>query len=153
MHKQNTYPTTILLHALLIIMALSLTACGGGDKKPRSGPAKKTFIPANFADLVAEDTEGKLVASGLVDANGNPHPLIAHSEEGVLEFYLKHPDAFSVKTLNELPKDLKWENGEDEAIFSSPKAKRGGTWNMYENDFPRTLRFVGPDANGSFRGF
>jgi microcin C transport system substrate-binding protein len=153
MRTQNTTKTDFLLNALLMIMALGMTACGEGGKKPRTDPAKETFIPANFADLVAEDTEGKLVASGLVDADGNPHPLIAHSEEGVLEFYLKHPDAFRVKTLDELPKDLKWENGESEAIFSSPEAKRGGTWNMYENDFPRTLRFVGPDANGSFRGY
>jgi len=153
MHKQNTSTTTILLHALLMIMALGLTACGGGDKKHSTGPAKETFIPANFADLVAEDTEGKLVASGLVDADGNPHPLIAHSEEGVLAFYLQHPDAFHIKTPEALPEDLVWENGKNEELFSSPKAKRGGTWNDFTPDFPRTLRFVGPDANGSFRNY
>ena len=37
--------------------------------------------------------------------------------------------------------------------FASPDAKRGGTFMEYTSDYPRTLRFVGPDANGAFRSY
>jgi len=37
--------------------------------------------------------------------------------------------------------------------FSAPEAKRGGTLRNWIDDFPRTLRYYGPDANGTFRSF
>ena len=37
--------------------------------------------------------------------------------------------------------------------FGSPEARKGGTVFMSLQDFPRTLRTVGPDANGSFRTY
>ena len=90
---------------------------------------------------------------GLVDEYGAPHPLLAHCAEDVLEFYLKSPEAFTIATPADVPADLAWEDGSDEEEFSSPEAKRGGTWNVFARDFPRTLRMVGPDANGAFRGY
>jgi microcin C transport system substrate-binding protein len=53
----------------------------------------------------------------------------------------------------DLPADLVWENGSALPEFASPEAKKGGTWYAALQDFPRTLRRVGPDANGSFRPF
>ena len=90
---------------------------------------------------------------GIVDANGKPHPLLAHCSEDVLEFYAKHPDAFSIEALDSIPSGLEWEDGSGEAEFSSSKAKKGGTWNVFMGDFPRTLRTIGPDANGAFRSY
>ena len=45
--------------------------------------------------------------SGLLDESGNPHPLLAHCSGSVLEFYLKHKDAFQISSINQLPKDLR----------------------------------------------
>ena len=68
-------------------------------------------------------------------------------------FYDDNPEFFSFKTLADLPADLVWENGGDLPDIGSPEAKKGGTFNYFLADFPRTLRRVGPDANGPFRGW
>ncbi len=50
-----------------------------------------------------------------------------------------------------LPDGLKWVTNEDEPVFASPDAKRGGTFRTYLTGFPLTLRHFGPDANsGSY---
>ncbi len=70
-----------------------------------------------------------------------------------LEERLKRPDFFTFASLNDLPKDLKWQDGSTEEEFASPKAKRGGTLNYWVPSWPPTLRFVGPNANSMFRGY
>jgi microcin C transport system substrate-binding protein len=66
-------------------------------------------------------------------------------------FYAAHPEFFKFKTPADIPANLEWEDGMDLPEFADPAAKRGGTFNWWIQDFPRTLRFVGPDSNGSFR--
>ena len=89
----------------------------------------------------------------LANSEGKPHPLLAHCAEDVFEFYQSHPDCFSIKTRAEIPQGLNWQDGADEEEFSSPDAQKGGTWNVFMRDFPRTLRTIGPDANGAFRSY
>lgn len=67
--------------------------------------------------------------------------------------YAENPEFYSFKTLADLPADLIWEDGSDEPELGSPEAKKGGTNYITLFDFPRTLRTVGPDSNGSFRNF
>ncbi|HJN50477.1 MAG: extracellular solute-binding protein [Pseudomonadales bacterium] len=69
----------------------------------------------------------------------------------VLDYYASKPDFFSFKTVADLPDDLVWQDGMELAEIGSPKAKKGGTQYARLQDFPRTLRLVGPDSNGSFR--
>ena len=90
---------------------------------------------------------------GLISEGGAVHPLLAHCSEDVLEFYQKHPDCFSISSIDTLPNDLNWQDGSEEREFASPNAKKGGTWQVYTRDFPRTLRTIGPDANGAFRSY
>lgn len=68
-------------------------------------------------------------------------------------YYRDNPDFFSFKTPADLPADLEWEDGMDLPDLGSPEAQKGGTFNYFVADFPRTLRRVGPDANGPFRGW
>jgi microcin C transport system substrate-binding protein len=68
-------------------------------------------------------------------------------------FYKSHSEAFHFATLADLPKDLVWHDGSDVPEFSSPDAKRGGMLHYFISDFPRTLRFYGPDSQESFRAF
>ncbi len=84
------------------------------------------------------------------DANAEPAPDVTAEMEA---FYKKDPDFFSYKTLADLPSGLEWKNGLELPDVGSAEAKKGGTFNYFVNDFPRTLRRVGPDANGSFRGW
>ncbi len=71
----------------------------------------------------------------------------------VQAFYRSHPKLVTFATPADLPKDLVWHDGAGVPEFADPNAKRGGTLNYFIDDFPRTLRFYGPDANGSFRGY
>ncbi|MBP6507487.1 MAG: ABC transporter substrate-binding protein [Opitutaceae bacterium] len=66
-------------------------------------------------------------------------------------FYATHADFFHFKTPADIPTGLNWQDGHELTEFASPEAKRGGTINFWLQDFPRTLRTVGPDSNGSFR--
>jgi len=54
---------------------------------------------------------------------------------------------------HELPEGLIWLTNNDEAIFASPEARKGGTFNQFMLSFPLTLRTVGPDSNSSFRPY
>ncbi|MFT5505659.1 MAG: microcin C transport system substrate-binding protein [Gammaproteobacteria bacterium] len=69
----------------------------------------------------------------------------------VQEYYADNPEFFGFKTMDDLPEDLIWEKGNKVAEFASPDAIQGGTQYGAIQDFPRTLRHVGPDSNGSFR--
>ena len=61
------------------------------------------------------------------------------------------PKFFQFKNLENLPTGLAWEDGSDLPEIGSPKATKGGTSYGTIQDFPRTLRTIGPDSNGSFR--
>lgn len=91
--------------------------------------------------------------SGIVNEEGVPHPLLRHCTEDVLAYYKKHADCFTMATPADIPDGLTWQDGSAEEEFSSPLAQKGGTWQVYTRDFPRTFRTVGPDANGAFRSY
>ena len=77
-------------------------------------------------------------------------PTIDNTAE-VEAYYEANPDFFKFKTLDDLPQDLTWVDGSDLPEVGSPNALKGGTETVRLADFPRTLRTVGPDSNGSFR--
>ena len=84
----------------------------------------------------------------------DPYPLFLTKHDPEVEaYYRDNADFFQIKAPEDVPANLKWEDGNDLEPFSSPEAKQGGTLNYFMSDFPRTLRFVGPEANGAFRGY
>jgi len=100
------------------------------------------------------------VAALLLSACSNDNGKAAESAESAPDvtaemqaFYDDNPEFFSFKTPADIPAGLVWEDGQDLPDLGSPEAKKGGTFSYYVNDFPRTLRRVGPDANGPFRGW
>lgn len=50
-----------------------------------------------------------------------------------------------------LPDNIEWITNDDDPVFSSPDAEKGGTFHQAIMSFPMTFRTVGPDSNGSFR--
>ena len=53
-------------------------------------------------------------------------------------------------SIDNLPEDLKWwTEAMNRVCF---QAKKGGTWEVFMRDFPRTLRTIGSDAR-SFRSY
>ena len=69
----------------------------------------------------------------------------------VQAYYEAHPEFFGFKTPADLPQGLEWHDGSEMSEMGSPQAKKGGTEYRALQDFPRTLRIVGPDSNGGFR--
>lgn len=66
---------------------------------------------------------------------------------------LKKPEYFTFATPADVPTDLVWQNGMDEPELGDPNAKKGGTLRDYILSFPATIRILGENANGSFRGY
>ncbi len=57
----------------------------------------------------------------------------------------------SERVYHPLPGNIKWVTNNDDPVFSSAKAKKGGALRLALMSFPMTFRTVGPDSNGSFR--
>lgn len=128
----------------LLPLALILSGCGGGDADSSAGPAVD-----NTAEVEEYYATFKRVPPEL-------QARLTLGEISQEEFNLEMesvPFFFQTKTLADLPGDLVWENGMDLPEFGSPEATKGGTRYGALQDFPRTLRRVGPDANGSFRPY
>lgn len=107
---------------------------------------------------------GLLIAAGLTLSACGDNNDASVNEEGTassetrditaeLQDHYATSDFYNFATLDDLPQDLTWENGSDLPDIGSPEAKKGGTYHEYVRDFPRTLRIVGPDSNGSFRSY
>ena len=55
---------------------------------------------------------------------------------------------------NELPKDLTWQDGQEQAELGSPEARKGGTLRLaLRKSFPNTLRPFGPNSNNATRRY
>ncbi len=76
-----------------------------------------------------------------------PNDALAEAEA----YYQAHPEFFIFAAPKDLPKDLRWQRAEGVAPWADSRAVVGGTLRDFIADFPRTLRVVGPDSNGSFR--
>jgi microcin C transport system substrate-binding protein len=79
--------------------------------------------------------------------------IVRDNTQEVLDYYAAKPDFFTFKTLADLPDSLAWQNGSELPDIGSPEAIKGGTQYSNLQDFPRTMRLVGPDSNGSFRPY
>jgi len=86
------------------------------------------------------------------DKASEPETLtIIDNTAEVEAFYRDNPDFFKFKSIDDIPEGLNWIDGSDLPEVGSPEAQKGGTETVRLADFPRTLRTVGPDSNGSFR--
>ena len=85
------------------------------------------------------------------DETAAPAADLPDNRQEVKDYYAARPEFFAFKTLADLPADLTWEDGMDLPELGSDDAIKGGTEYSQISDFPRTLRTIGPDSNGSFR--
>jgi microcin C transport system substrate-binding protein len=63
------------------------------------------------------------------------------------------PKFFRFATPEDIPSHLEWVDGSELPDIGDPDAVKGGIRYANLQDFPRTLRVIGPDSNGSFRPF
>lgn len=80
-------------------------------------------------------------------------PDAPNMEEDLARTVAEQSDFYLRKDISELPADLEWQDGSDLPEFADPNAIKGGTFNYYITDFPRTLRTLGPDATGGIRPY
>jgi microcin C transport system substrate-binding protein len=132
------------------LLAVMLSGCGGGD--------------ADSADSAAGQDERRSAMQAHMQAHFDSKLSLPPSVQEALErgeIVQAEIDRraaagelgkfFEFKTPGDVPDDLVWEDGSDLPDLGSPEATKGGTLNLSVQDFPRTLRLLGPDANGSFR--
>lgn len=141
----STHRFRILTASLLFsLMAALFSGCGGGSGEDALGPAPDVAAEKEAYYQTFKRVPPKLQAqltSGQI------------TQEAFNQAMEAVPLFFQFKTIEDLPEGLLWENGEHLPEFGSPEAKKGGTLYGALQDFPRTLRRVGPDANGSFRPY
>lgn len=108
-----------------LILTIGLSACG---------------------DDVAEDAN--LDSEEVIKAEVAPN-MVAERDA----YFRDNPEFFVFATPEDVPDNLDWEDGSDLPDIGSPSAKKGGTQFASLQDFPRTLRLLGPDSNGPFRNY
>ncbi len=70
-----------------------------------------------------------------------------------VEFRQSLGDYFSMKTIDDLPKDLVWENGMENPEIGDSRATKGGIFQNFITEFPKTLRPIGDSSNHSSRRY
>ncbi len=137
--------------AVAVLLGLLLGGCGGADSGGASADAED--LAARKAAMLAHmhayfDSKLSLppsVEEALERGEITQAQVDERAAKGEFEKF------FQFKTPADIPENLHWEDGSDLPDFGSPEAKKGGTLHLSIQDFPRTLRVLGPDSNGSFR--
>lgn len=96
---------------------------------------------------------GKKTPATDSNAGGSAEAGAPDMEADLAKTLKEQPDFFVFKTAADLPPSLAWEDGSDLPEFADPHAKKGGTFNSFIQDFPRTLRTIGPEATGGIRQY
>ena len=151
LYSEMSYGWRTLLVASTLVL---LSACGGSDEPTaeQSAAADADFASKKAAMLAHMqnhfDTEYSLppaVQEAVERGEISAEEIDKRAAAGEFEKF------FQFKTPADVPSDLVWENGMDLPDIGSDKATKGGTLYLSLGDFPRTLRLLGPDSNGSFR--
>lgn len=102
---------------------------------------------------------GAATAAALLSGCSRPQRTIDYPKQRIplpaeaMAMFQRYPDFFRFSSPDQIPTDLVWNDGTDVPELGDPKATKGGTYFYFIPDFPRTLRFLGPDASGAFRSY
>lgn len=146
------------IHSLIITIASLALLAGCGDSKQSEISTGETTTPSKIrtvADLPQEiqDYFDTKVSIPVSEFEAMESGEISREEIEQKKANGEYPKFFHFASPEDIPDDLTWKDGMKLPEFGSPKAKKGGTRYMRLQDFPRTLRTIGPDANGGFRPY
>ncbi|MFC4994043.1 ABC transporter substrate-binding protein [Rubritalea tangerina] len=163
--KQPIRLLTLMCSAL--VGALTLCGCGdNGDAQFERKLGFVEFVPRynKFIDgwlakqLKVVDKRISEESQKLADASDANEKLSLEASIEALKrekqrylFRQSVGEYFSIKTPEDLPSDLVWQNGNDVPAMGDPKAKKGGVMNYFITTFPATTRRFGKSSNHSFR--
>lgn len=135
-------------------LALSVSSVFSVVKKLRLPAFARVGLFASATLLLSacggsKDADASSSSSGAASSSAEARDNSAE----VQKYYADHPEFFVTKSVADLPAGLAWTDGGELPELGSPERKRGGTWQGRLQDFPRTLRVIGPDSNSGFRGY
>lgn len=139
----NPFKASLATLTAVGLAAVLLTGCGGKEE------AKDEVLIDNTAEVEEYYATFKRAP---IDLKAG----LASGEVTQEEFNREMesvPLFFQFKTMADVPEGLSWTNNQHLPDIGSPDAVKGGTRYGALQDFPRTLRRVGPDSNGSFRPY
>ncbi|MGF1530351.1 MAG: extracellular solute-binding protein [Puniceicoccaceae bacterium] len=144
------------------LLGLTLAACSGPGTKdaPVSSPqAIKATLSILDQDPATLEGQDAILRKYYATKVSLPPAIFEAFESGRMDRETldatiakgTFPNFFRLASIEDLPADLRWEDGLDLPDIGSPDAVKGGVLYGRLQDFPRTFRTVGPDSNGSFR--
>ena len=90
------------------------------------------------------ETNNKNLLSKLMEATKSKEILEKRKNEG---------DYIQIKTEQDIPAELIWEDGSENPEIGDPSAKKGGSVRLLASgSYPDTFRLIGPNSNNGFRG-
>ena len=114
---------------------------GLGDKLKMKLMSSRVFVAGLLLTLAGCGGSQEVPEAGFDD-----------NAPAVEAYYRDNPERFVFSSIDQLPSDLTWENGEGLAPIGDPRARRGGQLRLRVNSMQQTLRILGPDANSTLRG-
>ncbi|HZZ19692.1 MAG TPA: ABC transporter substrate-binding protein, partial [Opitutaceae bacterium] len=137
---QTSHP---FLKVGLAAVALVLAGCS------KSAPDAAAVAAAAKPEAAASETAKPAEAA-------KPADTFPGMEADLQRTLKEQSDFYHFKTPADLANDTKgltWEDVSEQAEFTDPNAKKGGTLHEYLPDFPPTLRDLGPNSNSGFREY
>lgn len=124
MIKRSDQCNVIFVKVLAVAALLLLVGCGNdGQRQDDSNKLHDDGVLMESSAAESTTREGKTDTDGAV----------THGNAAIL------------------PQGITWLTNDNDPVFSSPNAVKGGVLRSAILSFPMTFRTVGPDANGSFR--
>lgn len=150
----------------LAAAAIALTGCGRDEVKAVRTSGFEDFIPQynryirTWLQEQLEETlkDVRKAEQDMLTAEGEARETIEKKlinlirEQEKWEFRLGRGDYFRFGDPSEIPADLVWEDGMEQEEIGDPRAKKGGTFRVFIQTFPPTLRPFGDNSNNGFRG-
>lgn len=145
----------LLLGISLVLLVSAGAVLHGADFPPYDGTKERDAFWSfyNKKVLAQLHDDEKQQAQDLAKATDDAARAEAEKKLNATRERLKKPEFFTFAKIEDLPRDLTWEDGSAEPEIGDPAAKKGGTLRQYILSFPPTLRVLGENSNSSFRGY
>ena len=146
----------VLSAQCLVLLALSAGgALHAADFPPYDGTKEREAFWGFYNKKVVEglQSQEKELPAQIVKETDAAKKTELEAELVKVRERLKKPEYFTFAKPEDVPADLKWEDGMNEPEIGDDNAKKGGSMRLYILSFPPTLRILGENSNSSFRGY
>jgi len=146
----------VLSAQCLVLLALSAGgALHAADFPPYDGTKEREAFWGFYNKKVAEglQSQEKELPAQIAKETDAAKKTELEAELVKVRERLKKPEYFTFAKPEDVPADLKWEDGMNEPEIGDDNAKKGGSMRLYILSFPPTLRILGENSNSSFRGY